>query len=661
VDILIKEKGLEYSRHCEGCHNPIALLSGAVTQGSKVERKFDADGITCMVCHSIQRLQPEYGLGSYVMGVPAVMVDEAGKPIPGTVPYEQIMAHPERHSAAVMKDFYRSPEYCGSCHKANLPKIITDYKWLRAIGLYDEWQGTSVAKQSPLPFYIKDYQSCQDCHMKRVEPKLADYAINSGDVSSGGAKDGRIFSHRFLGGNTTTPYFYGFNDQVMKTADFLRDGTLSVDLFGIHKSGAPAGELIAPLGTVSYEIKGGETLQTYVVIQNKGAAHSLIPEQRDFFEAWVEFEVKDAGGHEISHSGFLKPDGSLDEKAHSFTNRLVDKDGHYLENHEIWDRRAVAYDATIQHGRSTLVRYEFRVPENAQGPLTVTAKVNYRHFRQDYLDFVLDKGHPDYPIVQVAARTRVIQLGSNAPDAPPSIGADGKPVAGPDNPVWMRWNNFGIALLDQQQYLDSVHAFEKVAALRPDYADAQINIGLANIQWEKYDDARTALEKALAMLQAKSPTPQPTTSRALYYLALVERNQGHLEAAVEDLQKVAAAYPRSKDARRELGFSYYQQHKYSEAMEQYLALQGIDPDDLAAHYNLAIIYRRLGDKQKAEEQAAYFKDEKDDPLSNTAALEFLRNHPDISNESVPFHVHSDVAPLNTDHPTPAPAGTQGME
>src|SRR5215467_4828065 len=28
VDMLIQQKGIEYTRHCEGCHNPIALLSG---------------------------------------------------------------------------------------------------------------------------------------------------------------------------------------------------------------------------------------------------------------------------------------------------------------------------------------------------------------------------------------------------------------------------------------------------------------------------------------------------------------------------------------------------------------------------------------------------------------------------------------------------------
>ena len=62
------------------------------------------------------------------------------------------------------------------------------------------------------------------------------------------------------------------------------------------------------------------------MIQNKNIGHSLIPEVRDLYEAWVEFAVKDSDGNEIYHSGFLKPDGTLDPRAHSFTNRPVNTD-----------------------------------------------------------------------------------------------------------------------------------------------------------------------------------------------------------------------------------------------------------------------------------------------------------------------------------------------
>jgi hypothetical protein len=32
VNLLMRGKGIEYARHCEGCHNPIALTSGAMTR-----------------------------------------------------------------------------------------------------------------------------------------------------------------------------------------------------------------------------------------------------------------------------------------------------------------------------------------------------------------------------------------------------------------------------------------------------------------------------------------------------------------------------------------------------------------------------------------------------------------------------------------------------
>jgi tetratricopeptide (TPR) repeat protein len=232
--------------------------------------------------------------------------------------------------------------------------------------------------------------------------------------------------------------------------------------------------------------------------------------------------------------------------------------------------------------------------------------------------------HYEMPVVEMAARTRVLSLGLN-----PALPPDDQ-----DNKEWMRWNNYGIGLLDAQQYAASARAFERVSEIRPDYADAFTNIAIANFQWERYDAARENLEKALKLA--------PHNARALYYLALVERTQGNLEAAISDLREVTAQFPRSRDAHRELGFSLYQQHKYDEARVEYENLQSIDPDDLAAHYILSILYRRLGMKVQAAREAAAFADQKDDPTASTYALEYLRKHPEITSESVPWHVHGAV-------------------
>ena len=151
VELLKTEKGVEATRHCEGCHDPVSVVAGNFTTGASTKRRaFDNDGVTCSVCHSIQKVDTR-GTGSYVLGIPAVLVDESGAPITRPVSDGEILAHLDRHSAAVMKPFYKSAEYCSSCHKAALPKELTDYKWQRAISLYDEWQNSSFAKESPLP------------------------------------------------------------------------------------------------------------------------------------------------------------------------------------------------------------------------------------------------------------------------------------------------------------------------------------------------------------------------------------------------------------------------------------------------------------------------------------------------------------------------------
>jgi hypothetical protein len=61
---------------------------------------------------------------------------------------------------------------------------------------------------------------------------------------------------------------------------------------------------------------------------------------------------------------------------------------------------------------------------------------------------------------------------------------------------------------------------------------------------------------------------------------------------------------------------------------------------LAAHYNLAILYRRSGMKQEAARQMAEYETRKVDPGAPTYSLDYLRQHPELSTESVPWHMHT---------------------
>ncbi|MGB9147549.1 MAG: tetratricopeptide repeat protein [Acidobacteriaceae bacterium] len=616
--LLILAEGLPASAHCDTCHNPLAVQFGALAGDSHSSRGSDQDGVTCMVCHSITRPKSTTGDGSYVMGTPAVMVDAKGNRIPGEVPYHDILAHPDRHRRAVMQDFYRTSEFCAACHNATVPAELNNYKPIREFATYDEWQSSAFSHQDPLNFYPEQLATCQDCHM----PRLPESSRQDGDRAS----------HRWVAGNTAVPFYYGYKDQLQKTIDFLQSmHAVDVDIVGIEKAGGD--RLIAPLGSVPFDLEPKSDIVALVIIRNSGIGHSLLPELRDLYEAWIEFRVTDRTGREIVHSGFLNSDGTLDQYAHAFLNRPLDQDGDSIENHEIWRMRSIGYDNTIAAGGAAVVRYEFRIPENTTGPITITAQVKYRHFQQRYLNTVLGSHHPAYPVVILASQTRTLMIGGNRP----------QPAKPDQSPDWMRWNNLGIACLGPtggsgfvpvpaEEYEQAVAAFSEVVKLRPQYVDGYTNLALAHIESGNYDAAEMQLRKAIGL--------DASNARALYYMALVEKHRGAIPKEITDLEEVAKQYPESRDARRELGIAYRTEGRDQDALREFVALQQIVPDDLTAHQELASLYRKFGMTSKAAEEEAAYNAEKPDPAAPTYSFNFLREHPEIILESLPWHVHS---------------------
>src|SRR5205085_42815 len=91
VKDIIAQKDIAFTRHCESCHNPAALFSGALTdKPSFKQRPFDEDGVSCIACHSIQDVNRR-GIGGYVMGEPALLVKEDGTRMLEGVTDQQIL------------------------------------------------------------------------------------------------------------------------------------------------------------------------------------------------------------------------------------------------------------------------------------------------------------------------------------------------------------------------------------------------------------------------------------------------------------------------------------------------------------------------------------------------------------------------------------------
>src|SRR5438876_8403098 len=317
VKDLQSKKGIEFTRHCESCHNPAALFYGALTKNSHVKRPFDDDGVSCIACHSIQSANGR-GIGGYVMGEPALLVKEDGTRLLAGVSDQQILDDIPSHRRAMMRPLLKTPEFCGACHKSQVPRELNDYKFLRAFMVADELQQSSFSKESPHPFYVRDKETCNSCHMKREPAPLFDVS----------AKKGTLVSHRRAAANTAIPVYYKWKDQSEAVTKSLEDDKLGIDIFAIRRKsrGVSAEEFIAPVNRSNFTISGGDRITAEVVITNKNIGHSFPPELRDFYEAYVEFVVSNDAGKALYRSGFLKPDGYLDESAHNYKTYLVKSD-----------------------------------------------------------------------------------------------------------------------------------------------------------------------------------------------------------------------------------------------------------------------------------------------------------------------------------------------
>jgi Flp pilus assembly protein TadD len=643
-DILQRTRGVEFTRHCESCHAPVALLSGALTKGSRESRAMDDEGVTCTVCHSITQVRLD-GTGSYTIRRPALLEREDGTPVYGDVPDEAIMADVPSHKRAMMRPLLKTPEFCASCHKSVSPPALNNYKFIRGFSVYDEWQQSGASREAVSPFYRKERQvDCRSCHMPAVDA-AADRA----------AKDGVIASHRWLGANTATPLFYGQKKQVEETIAFLKDKVLNVDIFAVRREAT--GELTAALEQGAenrLDFRAGEELCAEVVIANRKAGHSFPPELRDMYEPWVEFEAVDASGKTVFHSGFVRPDKTLDESAHVYKAVLLDPYSRPLTRHQVWLGTAKAYDNFINAGRSDIARFRFRVPEGVGegSPLTLRARVNYRRFIQEYTDRVLERRgvRLEMPVVRMA-ETELKLTGAGVVRTVETSAARVSPFRSqakatqqtPRQLQARRWNDYAIGLLEQMQYGAASDAFMRAAELNPKDSDLLVNASIAELRTEQYGIERGQIRKAAALLERASKL-NPTDARVRFFRALVARADGRPREAADELAKVAAEYPRDREVWRQLGQTLYLLGDIGGARAAFESVARIDPNDAGAYQFLSPVYASEGRKDESARAQELYLLWREDPLADAVAARFFAANPQWAEERVWSHVHAGDSP-----------------
>jgi hypothetical protein len=621
------------SRWCAGCHDPVPFLSGAFELAKFDDPNYDLSqdemanaGITCTVCHAVTHVNNVTGNAAFTFDEPKhypfTFSDSA---LLRWVNRQLVKAKPSMHKRTFLKPFHRprqaddppdatrQAEFCSGCHKVSLPYALNHYKeWLRGQDHYGAFITSGVSGHGARSFYYPDLAKlgCAECHMPLA--RSGDFGAQDFD-SKGGLK---IHDHTFVGANTGLAALRGDTATVKKHQEFLRDMKLRIDLFGVKAGGTIEGELIAPIRPVIPTLKPGQRYLVEVVTRTMAMGHLFTQGTADSNEIWVDVEAR-SGSRVLGRSGALDAHDVVDPWSHFLNVRMLDKNGNRIDRRNPQDIFVPLYNHQIPPGAGQVAHYQLDVPPDITEPIQLTVKLQYRKFDRTYQDHFAGKGQgPKLPVTTICEDTVLFP-----------VTAGPTPVAGPTQvPEWMRWNDYGIGLLLEGEFAgekgelkQALAAFQKVAELGQ--ADGFVNQARVH---QKEGNVAAAVAALQAAAQHAKPAPPWVVS---WLTGLVNAQNGYFEEAIANFESIVsdethrAVRSRNFDFRRDpavwtqLGVTQFElakgeakRRRLTEAAQwldrsvaSFERTLQIDPEDVAAHHNLALVFERLaGETGEAE-------------------------------------------------------------
>ncbi len=682
--------GTQPSKWCAGCHDHAVFFNGRFERPIKeqINTPEAQAGLACTSCHSITGVHGSMGQGGFEIEYPPLHdLAASDNPLVQRVHDQLLYLAPGPHRDTFIKPFHReqTAEFCSSCHKVHLDVPVNGYRWIRGFNDYDNWQASGVSGQGARSFYYPATPSkCADCHMPLV------------DSNDPAAKGGKVRSHRFPGANTALPFVNHDPVQLKVVQDFLRDGQVSVDVFGITRTEEPAGaalkaspsgapqaastfgvgeesgqfgiarvtstappaEVLAPLDKIQASVRRGESVRVEVVVRTRKVGHFFPGGTVDALEVWVELEAVDNKGRVLLHSGAIAEDGKgpVDPGAHIYRSLQLDEHGNPINKRNAWMTRSVAYVRLIPPGAADTIHYRLDIPPDAGDTITLRAKVNYRKFAW--------------------WNTQWAYAGVRSPSAPPiarshddgpwTFDGDTSTVSGqikaiPDIPTTvMAQATAPLTVIDAKAPLPADKPLMNAAVrerwndygigllLQGDLKGAQVAFRHVMAMDPAYADgpvnvARAQLqegevEAAIEMLE-QALKLSPKLAKTHYFLGTALKVLGRYDEALEHLRVAADLYPRDRVVLNEIGRVYFLDRKFDEAVAALQKVLAVDAEDLQAHYNLMLSYQGLGKSDLAAREQALYTRFKADESSQAITGPYRLKSPDDNNERQSIHEH----------------------
>jgi hypothetical protein len=251
------------------------------------------DGVTCSVCHQIEKT----GLGTdatFVGNVVIAKADKDGKR-PEYGPFDVDHGHQTvMHSSTATylpthSDHIRDSGLCGSCHTLYTSALGPHGEKLAKFPEqmpFQEWQHSEYQTK----------QSCQNCHMPEVKEPVAATALY-GQLREG------MHRHVFVGSN------FVMEGMLQDHRDELATAALPEEMDAAMKRTAEFLRTQAAKVTIPSIDRTANGIAVEVHVENYGG-HKL-PTAYPSRRAWLHVAVRDGTGRRVFESGALNPNGSI--------------------------------------------------------------------------------------------------------------------------------------------------------------------------------------------------------------------------------------------------------------------------------------------------------------------------------------------------------------
>jgi hypothetical protein len=352
---------------CGGCHAAAGVAANDLMfkDGEFLTSDIARQGVHCDLCHTVKETRYSETPTREPQNA-SIIID------PGPIkrgPYKDAVS--PFHETAY-SELHTTSEFCANCHNVFHP--VNNFHIERT---YDEWK---------FSVYAQNGIQCQDCHMMPLEKAIETARTlkkqkNPGQSAIGGPQREHMYTHEFVGANFTVTR--------------LLKHDVHADIAEKRLKSAAELSISAPQA-----VQAGQVVTVQVKVKNVGAGHNLPTSLTEVRQMWLDVQVTDGSGKELFRSGSLDQAGDISPNARIYHAYGIDKDGRHTV--KPWEITRFEYNNTISPKGSATESYDFLVPQNLKGGVTIKATLRYRSYPQAVANLLLGKDAPVLPVVDMA-------------------------------------------------------------------------------------------------------------------------------------------------------------------------------------------------------------------------------------------------------------------